>query len=181
MPTLPESGLLFVAEREPVLAALAAHPALLPVLLELGGGAPHLVAGGLLGAPGVPGAQQQQQNGNLDRVGAAASGQPHQEQQQQQHRVRGSYVAEAPGRCRCDDLVVLPCLHEAAEPSAAGGGPGGVLLAAGSHKAAFASPPGPLSLRAGAAVEDLAASWTGAAGAAGIGTDTGTTKLCASV
>lgn len=112
---------------EPALAALATHAALLPALLELGGGAPRLVGGGLMHDPGAP------TLGEAD--GAEFEARPH-----RGHGAPASYVAEAPGRCRCDDVVVLPCTE------ACGPGDGGVLLVRGSHKVAFDRPPG-LALR----------------------------------
>lgn len=92
---------------EPTLEALAAHATLLPVLLELGAGAPHLVGGSC----------HRYDDGNSGSEKAPS---------------RESYTAEAPGRCRCDDLIVFPCLD----------GNVSLSLVVGSHKAAFATPTG---------------------------------------
>ena len=106
--------------------ALAYHPKLLPVLLELCGGAPHLVHGGFIATEPAAFHTQSPEHKPPN------SGQLHcQREYDCQH---ASYAAEAPGRCRCDNMVVFPYLDTCET------GEGGLLVQPGSHKSQFSRP-----------------------------------------
>ena len=122
---VPLEEFSFAAEE--TLERLATHPRLLPVLLELCGGTPRLVSGGLIAtAPYTPPA-----NGSAAGKPLSA-GQLHC-QREYDHR-HANYAAEVPGRCRADNLVVFPYL-DTCDP-----GDGGLLFLPGSHRSQFSRP-----------------------------------------
>jgi hypothetical protein len=112
----------------PALESLATHPKLLPVLLELCTGAPHLVSGGIIATPPYASANGPEP-GSKPPQGA---GQLHC-QREYDHR-HATYTAETPGRCRCDNLVVFPYLDTC------DAGDGGLIFLPGSHRSQFSRP-----------------------------------------
>ena len=117
--------------REPALEMLATHPKLLPVLMELGEGAPHLCAMTLLynpprqGPPRMTGPHSALHcHGDISEHGGVVSDK------------RDNVVFEAKsGRIVTDDWVVFPYLQKC-EP-----GDGGLGVVPGSVKASFPRPP----------------------------------------
>lgn len=110
---LPELG-EFSFAAEPELELLATHPAVLPVLLELCRGHPHLVS-----SSATPEGGQQLHSQREADPGSHAS-----------------YTFEVPaGRCRCDSLVVIVYL-ETVDP-----GDDSLLVFPASHKSYFRRPP----------------------------------------
>ena len=112
---------------EGALEGLAAHPRLLPVLLELCGGAPHLVSGGTIATPPFTTPSDGSAPGK-----PLGSGQLH--CQREYDHTHARYTAEAPGRCRADNLVVFPYLDTCEA------GDGGLLFLPGSHRSQFSRP-----------------------------------------
>ena len=102
-------GLAFASQ--PALEQLAAHPATLPLLLELCRGEPRLVSGGLLGSG---------ESGDLSSSEGESG--------------RHVYRSSEDERCRCDALAVLFFLADQ-EP-----GDPGLLVEVSSHKSQFARP-----------------------------------------
>jgi hypothetical protein len=124
-PMSPLEEFPFAADR--ALERLATHPRLLPVLLELCQGTPHLVSGGMIETtPFTPVADC---SSNGKPLGA---GQLHC-QREYDHR-HANYTAEAPGRCRADNLVVFPYLDTCEA------GDGGLVFVPGSHRSQFSRP-----------------------------------------
>ena len=126
----PYGELPFAADAD--LEALASHPKILPVLLELCNEAPHLVSGGTLWTAPFTHAGDLSQHQQQTRGKPQGSGQLHCQREYDRHHA--SFASEAPGRCRCDNLVVFPYLDTCEA------GDGGLLLVPGSHKSQFCRP-----------------------------------------
>ena len=112
---------------EDALQQLATHPRLLPVLLELCEGAPHLVSGGTIATPPFTGSVD-----GTPQAKPLGSGQLH--CQREYDHTHARYSAEAPGRCRADNLVVFPYLDTCEA------GDGGLIFLPGSHRSQFSRP-----------------------------------------
>jgi hypothetical protein len=108
------------AFEEPALERMHAHPRLLPVLLELMEGEPHLVStGSATKQPARP------EDATTARRPAGAA-QLH--CQREYNRDAAHFVVRAPGRIYADNLVVFPYFTDCYE------GDGGLVVIPGSHK-----------------------------------------------
>ena len=113
---------------EPALEALACHPSLLPALVELHRGAPHLVSASLNHKPPCP-MDRLAQNGAQLHGGAEFA-------KHGEYGVRDVSVgAESPGRLHIENCVVFPYLDTVHD------GDGGLLIIPGSHNNEFPRPP----------------------------------------
>jgi hypothetical protein len=112
---------------EPALEALACHPALLPALVELHRGEPHLVSTSINHKPPRL-ADQPPQNGAQLHGGTDFA-------DRREHGVQDASVGtEAPGRLHIENCVVFPYLDTVLE------GDGGLLVMPGSQKSEFPRP-----------------------------------------
>jgi hypothetical protein len=112
---------------EPALEALACHPALLPALVELHRGEPHLVSASVNHKPPRL-ADQPPQNGAQLHGGTDFA-------DRREHGVQDASVGtEAPGRLHIENCVVFPYLDTVLA------GDGGLLVMPGSQKSEFPRP-----------------------------------------
>lgn len=113
---------------EPAVEALACHPSLLPALVELHRGKPHLVSASPNHKPPVPVDRQAHGGAQLHGGAEFATLGKHGDQDV-------SVGAEAPGRLHIENCVVFPMLDTVHD------GDGGLLIIPGSHKNEFPRPP----------------------------------------
>ena len=111
---------------EPVLAAMTTHPRLLPVLLELMEGEPHLVSAG---AP----VKQPDSEGH-GAAGRRPAGAAEMHCQREYNHNAAHFIVRPPGRIFADNLVCFPYFTTCDE------GDGGLVVVPESHKSMFSRP-----------------------------------------
>ena len=161
--------------REPALEMLATHPALLPVLLELGEGAPHLTGMSLIYNPPRTGPPQ-----TTGKYGGLHCHGDFTEHDGEIHNRRDnvSFSVKA-GKVTTDDWVVFPYLEKVEV------GDGGLGIVPGSPKANFPRPPavawpyGSLPHNGGAAFDEVqeCLTYTRADGSSGLRTPDGMVQV----